>query len=330
MKQKILFIIQMSILLVLLSACSSKQTEVIHSTEGVMPISEPSLSQSTLTLVNVVTDSITAPPAPVKQSLKDKLLARIIKKDSSLADKNVDVVSEDYDGNGTEEYYYIFTEKGASKDDPVGNLAKIWFGNKAGVSQVTEAYISLNNYGTVTLANKKYFRYDLAFVTTSQTQLLTVKDNKFSVAFNSPGYVEASKNGRNFTVLYDSYDMTRSKWDDILCGHTWKLYYFYADKKGFHEYGGVKISKKAFLKYPGAADILKNIRKEYDTGDNKLTYRFIRRSNKLLHINICSETEDDITYSYQTYVIKKDALEILESDFGNYVTAIMPDIAVYH
>lgn len=341
MKQNILFLIKISILFALLSACSTKQADVISNTVGVTATSKPSLPTATATPVPEATDSITstpvpevtkpiiATPVPAKQSLKDKLLAKIIKKDRTLADNDVDVISEDYDGNGAEEYYYVFTKKGLSKEISFDYPVNIWFGNEAGVSQVIETNIYPDTYGSITLAGNNYFRYDLAFVTDSQSQLLSVKDNKFYVIFNAPGYIEIDNNRRDFTVLSSSYDMTRSKSDDILCGHTWKRYYFYTDKKGFHEYGGIKISKKEFLKYPGAFKILKDIRKEYVTDDSKLSYQFIRRSNKLLHINIINETKDDISYSYKTYRIKKDALELSESDLGNYATAIMPDIAVY-
>jgi hypothetical protein len=113
------------------------------------------------------------------------------------------------------------------------------------------------------------------------------------------------------------------KGDDFSAGHTWKNYYFYVDTKGFHEYSAKQITNKEFNKYPGAGTIIKNLNKELSNKNTKVSYKFLKRSNNLLHINIDIEASDSVSHSYRTYMIgKNNKLTLLESGEGNYATKV--------
>jgi hypothetical protein len=187
-----------------------------------------------------------------------------------------------------------------------------------------------DTYGCINLAGKRYFRYDLSYVTDSQTVLLSVKNGRCIESLKAPGGACFKENSNKFTVLCSAYDMVYEKEGDYTCGHTWKNYYFYADSKGIHEYGAKEIERKEFLRYSGAEHILKKIMKEYKKADNKVTVKFLKRCNGLLHINISCNEKDSISYYYKTFRIGKNStLTVSESAEGHYVEAVDKDIAVF-
>lgn len=266
-----------------------------------------------------------------QSGLKNKLLNKIIKLDQVYADYNVDIIEHDFDGDGNTEFFYVFTKKGTSKDDFMGSCADIWYGSQSELSRVLEWQDILpNTYGSLELDGKYYFRYDLAYVTTSRTVLISTNKGKWKEAFSPAGAASFIKESNEFIVVGDSYDMEYSREDKITCGHTWKNYYFYADKKGIHEYGAAKISEKTFFKYPGAKGILKQLEMMYGGENIKLSYKFLKRSNGLLHINVYRDSGDFIDHYFATYRMgDKNKLSFMESDAGLYQTALDKSIAIY-
>ncbi len=262
---------------------------------------------------------------------KETLPDAIIKTDAAYATYDSDKFEADYDGDGTAENFYVITDKSTWKESAIGCSADIWFEDENVVKRVAEwQCIQPDTYGSMELAGKYYFRYDLAFVTESQTILLGVKDGNGIESYNCRGFAEFSDNTCDFTVTNSTYDMVYLKSDDLTCGHTWKKYFYYADEKGFHEYGARKITRKGFLQYPGADGILEEIRKKYGNEGVALSFEFLKRCNGLLHININSETKDDITHYYITYKIAADGtLAEIEAGEGYYAPAADKDIAVY-
>lgn len=261
----------------------------------------------------------------------DNSLSEIINKDSSYANYNVETKSDDYNKDGSKETFYIFTKKGTKKNDNLNYCADIWFADGSKISRIVKwQYILPDTYGTLKLAGRKYFRYDLSYATDSQTILLGVNNHKCVECFAGKGGARFSKNKNDFTVLCSAYDMVYSKEDGICTGHTWKDYYFYIDSKGFHEYGAKKISKSVFLKYSNASAILKRISEKYGKKGTRVTCTYLKRCNGLVHVNIQCRRKNEITYYYNTYrIYGKNGLKIIESGDGKYLTASNKKLAVY-
>jgi hypothetical protein len=247
----------------------------------------------------------------------------ILQKDSTYANYNVETVSGSFDNSGSVGYFFVFTEKASKKDDPLNYCVDIWYGSSSKVSKVArEQYILPNTFGSIKLYGKTYFHYDLAYATDSQTILLGVYGGKCIESFRAPGSAKF-ENSNSFTVLCSAYDLVKFRDDDFSAGHTWKNYYFYVDSKGFHEYTAKQITSKEFNKYANAVTILKNLNKELSKKNTKVSYRFLKRSNNLIHINIDIETNESVSHSYRTYQIgKNNKLTLVDSGEGSYVNAV--------
>lgn len=261
--------------------------------------------------------------AKESQNSSTDLLNIILKQNSKYKDYNVETISDNFDSNGSKGYFFVFTEKNLENKYKFEYCTDIWYGSGGKVSKVVEEqFILPDTFGSVKLGGKTYFRYDLAYVTDSQTVLLSVSKGKCVESFRAPGAAIFGK-GNSFTVICSAYDMITYKSDGFSVGHTWKKYYFYVDSKGFHEYTAKPITQKTFNTYANASAVIKNLNREFSKKDNKVTYKFLKRSNNLIHINIQVETEEAISYYYHTYEIQKDRkLLLVESGEGNYVNSI--------
>ncbi len=305
---------------------ASDTTPVIGGTVPDVKVTVTDIGGTVPDIKGIVTDiGNTAPDR------KETLPEKILKTGAAYAMYDSDIFEADYDGDGTLDTFYVFTDKSTWKEGDIGCSADIWFEDENGVKRVAEwQCIRPDTYGSLKLAGKNYFRYDLAFATESQTILLSVKDVNSIESYNCKGFAEYSDKTDDFTITDSTYDMVYLKSDDLTCGHTWKKYFYYADGKGFHEYGARKITQEEFLQYPGADGILDEIGKKYGNEGVALSFGFLKRCNDLLHININSETKDDITHYYITYKIAADGtLAEVEAGEGHYAPAADTDIAVY-
>lgn len=353
LKKFVLFILLLNIVLLFAACSSDKAAAETAVTEQTALTATAVTEQSTPTAITVEspdsTVSDTSGTAPDISGMtpdisgtapdisgtspgeKETLPDAIIKTDAAYATYDADKFEADYNGDGTTENFYVFTDKSTGKQGDFGCSADIWFEDENGVKRVVEwQCIQPDTFGSLKLAGKYYFRYDLAFATGSQTILLSVKNGNGIESYNCRGFAEFSDNTDDFTITDSTYDMVYLKSDDLTCGHTWKNYFFYADEKGFHEYGARKITRNEFLQYPGADGILDEVEKKYGNQGVTLSFGFLKRCNGLLHININSETKDDITHYYITCKIAADGtLAETESGEGYYVPAADKDIAVY-
>ncbi len=255
------------------------------------------------------------------------LLSQIYQKKKLYTTYNVDIIRSDFDGNDLEEFFFVFTEKDTTKKDRLDYCAEIWFGNELGVRKIVEwNYIFPDTYGCLKLAGKTYFRYDYAYPNESRTVLLSVQNGKCVKSFVAKGGANFSDDN-TFTVTHSTYDMLYEKSYDYYCGHTWKDYYFYADDQGFHEYEAKKISKKTFQKYSNGDNILTEIKKIYQAKGTIVSFKFLKRTNGLIHINISCDTKNSIYYYFKTYKIPTDnSLKLIESGEGNYLTKLDGDL----
>lgn len=261
--------------------------------------------------------------AQISQSASKDLLDMVIEKDSKYSNYDVETVSGNFDSKGSMGYFFILTEKTVNKDDFFDYCVDIWYGSGSTVSKVAgQQYIMPEGFGSIKLGGKTYFRYDLAYATDSQTILLGVTGGKCTESLRAPGHATFN-NSNSFTVLCSAYDLLKMKEDDFSIGHTWKNYYFYVDSKGFHEYAAKQITNKEFNTYPDSGTIIKNLNKEFSKMNTKVSYKFLKRSNNLIHINIDIETSDSVSHSYRTYQIgKNNKLTLLDSGEGRYVNKV--------
>jgi hypothetical protein len=257
-----------------------------------------------------------------KNSSED-LLKMILQKESKYSAYDVDVISGNYDTRGDSGYFFVFTKKAVKEDEGAEHCADIWYGSGSKVSNVgREQYILPDTYGSIKLAGRTYFRYDLAYATDSQTILLGVSKGLCAESFRAPGSAEFDSSN-TFKVMCSSYDLIKFKGEAFFSGHTWKNYYFFADSKGFHEYTAKQITSKDFNKYANASTIIKNLNKKYSNVDSKVSYRFLKRSNNLIHINIDVENGDSTTHYYYTCrIADKNKLIQLDSGEGSYISAV--------
>lgn len=262
---------------------------------------------------------------------QNNLIQKIIDYNKIYSCYYVNILTDDYDDNGKPDYFFLFTKTDPLKLHTLEYCADIWYGDEKGVQRIAEwERIAPNTYGTVELADKKYFRYDLQYVTDRTTVLLAVKNHKCTLSFKALGDAKFEKGSSDFTVNVGCYDMLHDKNMDLTLGHTWKNYYFFVDAKGFHEYGAKKVTKTQFLKYNKADKLLQLLKNKYEKEGAKVSFHFILRRNGLLHINISSDSKDNINYYYETYQINnRNGLDLYDSGDGSYVTAIDEKIAVY-
>lgn len=260
-----------------------------------------------------------------------KPLQEIIKSDPAYAYYYVDIITEDFDQNGKQDSFFVFTKEDPSTLEDFSYCADIWFGNEKGVKRMAEwQNIAPETYKSLQFAGKMYFRYDNQYVTDHTTVLLGVADGKCAVSFKASGNAAFEDGENDFTVYIGSYDMLYDKEMELTLGHTWKNYFYYADADGFHEYGAKEIDKKQFLKYDKADAILKLLQEKYDKKGQPVTFSFLLRNNGLLHINISVNTKDSINYYYETYQLtQNNTLAPCDNGDGSYVTAMNEEIAVY-
>lgn len=276
-----------------------------------------------LCMLLVILSSCLTCLAKESQSSSEDLLKIILQKESKYNDYDVEIISDTFDTNGARGYFFVLSERSLENEYQYDYCTDIWYGSGGKVSKVAEEqYILPDTFGSIKLGGKTYFRYDLAYVTDTQTVLVSVSKGKCIESFRAPGAAIFGK-GNSFTVICSAYDMIKYKSDGFTLGHTWKKYYFHADSKGFYEYTAKPITRKYFNSYANASAVIKNLNREFSKKDNKVTYSFLKRSNNLVHVNIQVETEEAVSYYYHTYEIHKDRkLLLVESGEGNYINSI--------
>lgn len=320
-------------------ACLSVKAKIILATVALIAMSGGAVTLATILKEPAIkTESTEAPFVQTEITLSEEktkqvnpadLLAQIYKLNSSYSSYDVYTVTDDYDGNGTSDYFFIFTKKGTPKaaTNPSTAVkyysADIWFGGSQGVERIVEwKDIVADSFCTLNLGPYKYFRYDTSFPNQTFTKLLDVANNK---CVESLSAVENASfnNSTDFSYASSEYDLNCIKATKLYTGHTRKPYYFYVDSTGFHEYLATVISEAEFKKYAGSDKILEEIKQKY--GDNKsvLSFEFLKRSNGRLHINIMNETAYDITYHYMTYAVNaNNSLEFKFNGEGYYLLEI--------
>lgn len=136
--------------------------------------------------------------------------------------------------------------------------------------------------------------------------------------------------GERFTILSnDEFTIEHSALDGISSGggHTVKPYYFYYDN-GFHEYGAAEISVEEFMRYDNASDYLSYVKNKGGEIESVL-----RRNNHIIHINYTCDISDalqPVRQNLNLTLSEKDSILTLEEENDDvYIDAMIPEIAVY-
>lgn len=260
---------------------------------------------------------------------EDEYRKEILSKDITYSNYDVKTVSNDFNSDGTNEYFFVFTDKTAT--DESGIFVDIWYASNVGIEKIVDSqFILPDTFTSLDLGGKKYFRYDLSYATESCTVLLSVENGKCVESFAPSGEANFMENSNEFTVMVSPIDLSYDKTLKSELGRTSKTYYFYAGSDGINEYGATEISEEKFLQYSNADSILNEIEQENSNQVGVVSYQFLKRTNGLVHINISRETDNEIIYSYKTYKVgESNNLSLDNSGEGKYLPALCEGIATY-
>jgi hypothetical protein len=216
-------------------------------------------------------------------------------------------------------YVVVYEGPEADKEDWLNYPVDIWAYSKDWITQVEDKnWLVPDSFIVEKIGEQECFRYDKSFPTESFTVLLTLDEKNQLRIVSLPGALY-EVNGKDITVTSSAYDMLYDKTDQYSCGHTWKPYYYYFEDFKIRDYKIEDMSEEDFSQYKGANDIIERLKEEYSSPDKELSFSFMKQENGLIHVNINIESEDDITYYYETFQIQEDqSLITLSSGEGTY------------
>ena len=269
--------------------------------------------------------------------LKDRDVEEAVQEDSeevlrgvlsqSTGEKTVTEVFADFDGNGTQEAFFLVGSENADEGTWEG---EVWFVNSSGAFKMREKeYYWVSPDCMLDFGDKKYFVLYQYFATGDLSYVWGVENGSPQEAAISGGGGSLNQiaRGRELTMIESAYDFCTDG-----TGHTWKPYFFYWDGN-FYEYGGIEIFSEQLLTYKGAKEIIENIQDQGYSVTN-LYYR----ANGVINVNL---TDGEINRNV-TLKIAGDSIEIInpytmeqasdwdESDQGGiYNKALVGEIAVY-
>lgn len=216
-------------------------------------------------------------------------------------------------------YVTVYEAPDADKDDWMNYSADIWAYGEDWVTPVEEgSWLLPDAFVVETIDGKECFRYERSYATDSVTVLLMLdEEEKLHILPLMGALFEIQ--GNNLTVNRSAYDLVYSKSDKLSTGHTWNPHYYYLEDYEIKEYQSNDISEEDFIKYKGARDILEQLKKEYQQSGKELNFGYQKRDNGIIHVNIMLESDEDITYYYETYKINEDhSLVSLSNGEGTY------------
>ena len=214
--------------------------------------------------------------------------------------------------------YTIFAKTPADCTDLLDYCVDIWaYGPEHSQKIEEDAYIDPNSHGEIVIDDTNFFRYDIMYATEQMTHLYTTdkEDNFREIIF--PGYLK-EVNDLDLAVVVSAYDMSYSKEDDAYYGHTWKTYYFHYEDYDIVEYERQDITQEEFLQYEGAQVRIDEISAQYEKEEGVMTLEFKKNENGMLHINIKIESDNWISYYYETLKVEEKQVTVIESGQGYY------------
>ena len=203
----------------------------------------------------------------------------------------------DFDGDGKKE---LFAVAAGRYDEP----SQIWFASSKEVKLLYDDMAVYYEYGNVGIAKiskkQKLFLAEVGgYGSGSASKGWYVKKGK-AKTINKVGSAMKQVKKKEFTFTGHAFDSVRMT-DGSFYGHTYKPYYAKWTGKKFKEYKGKYITKTQFMKYSGAAKVLKLIKINDYTVMN-----IIRRGNGIININISkTDASGDTRFDNVTLRIKK-------------------------
>lgn len=305
-------IIIMILLIIIFAFCSCKNNNISSGMDNVTNISSEINQKSIEDTDNVSVSDELHNVLDEEQTFKN-----MIKKETNKEILFWDY--DDYDCNGENEAFAFTGQKNYDYMD-----GTLWLINS------NRAAIVKDNIGCEVI-----FKFNVSDNTKYIClSYLTVNDYSLIWGVSGENIIETpvSNVGQNFTVIDNSNNFTiiQSAFDAMSLngGHTRKPYYFYYDK-GFHEYGGIKITIDDFLKYNNADTIVQGIK---DKNNGTIT-SILKRSNDIININYSVPEREALQefnwYYNMTLKVTGTSVEYIDENDGVYLPALVPDIAVY-
>ncbi len=223
---------------------------------------------------------------------------------------------KDYEGDKKEE---AFVEIGKTEDvSEEGSMdgylyGDLWFISEEGdTTLLLEDVYLKEEQETFESDNMKYLLVSYIEGNPILTNVYGVTDNK--AVSKIPYGEEKHVAGDTIICAQSEYDLDYDIESDIFTGHTHKNYIFYYKDGNFVPYKGSDLSREEVADYENGEEILRTLEQENPDG----RYQYIIIENNLLHINIASISEDSIRFSYKTYEINDNKLNLVEEGEGCY------------
>lgn len=252
------------------------------------------------------------------ESTNETVIDLILAEKGEYQEYTVDVVYLEKDHT----YVYLLASPDSDSEDDANYCVDIWIGDGNFVGLYLEKqYILPDTYGLERIGEDEFFRFDLAYEAESKTVLVETEDGICEDTYFLPG-VLTYRYGNNFNVEVSALDMEADTETGIGSGRTQKEYYFYIDESGYREYTAKRITEEEFLTYGGAEDILLHLGEAYGSEEKNISYEFMLRSNRYLHINILSVEDGMVCYRYETYLYQEEMLRMTDSGPGRYLESI--------
>ena len=210
------------------------------------------------------------------------------------------VNAADFDASGKCSAFLFTGERGGQMGD-AAYFGEFWYVGE----DTTECLMEFpNGYhridGLTGYADDVKYAYANQFaVTSARSYMWGVRDGKpYEVEISGMGglTIPVTLTGKgDFTLVHDAYDATDS--NGIMLGHTYKPYYFYADKATgkFCEYKGTEISEEKLTALCGF-DLAQEVR---DAGYEVMN--IISRENGMVTVNYRYLSGEDICYGNANY-----------------------------
>jgi hypothetical protein len=225
---------------------------------------------------------------------------------------------DDYDKDG---FYEAFAFTG--EENYGFTYGTLWLINSGGVTVIKDELVCETIF-TFILENTKFICISYATVNNYSLMWGISGESSYELPISGVGQKFNLNENGNMLIMQSAFDNI-SFGEYVSGAHTWKPYYFYYDG-GFREYGGSKLSLDDLLAYENAAYFCEEINNE-----NGVIKSILKRKNDIININYTVfERERNIDWNYYiTLEINNNYVSFVEKNEGVYLSALVPDIAVY-
>lgn len=249
------------------------------------------------------------------ESTIDPALKRIVEEHEAYQQYSSDIIHLE----NSDTYIYLFTAPESGTGDVMNPCVDIWVGDGESESLYQEQQSILpDSYGQQRIGDYEFFRYDIADAAKNRTVLMEVEQGICEDTYYLPGTL-TYVTGNNFNVKVTAVDAEFDVESGKGMGRTEKEYYFYVDDAGYHECTALEITQEELSEYGRAEEILAHLQENYGAADTGVSYEYLLRSNRYIHINIFKVEEGITSCFYETYQYMDGVLMMVENGQGRYL-----------